>query len=402
MSFDPHAFKALFPGLARPGLRYLDNAASAQMPAFAAEALRHHELHCRANVHRGNHRLAEMADEAYALARAQAGAYLNAPADEIIFTAGATAALNLAAYALSETLQAGDEALLSVAEHHSNLLPWRQAASRKGLVLRFLPVDGEGRIDMKPLDSLVGPRTRAIAITQASNVTGAITDLTALARLAHARDIPLLLDGAQAAPHGPVDPRALGASLYALAGHKCFGPMGIGVLWGRRELLERLPPFLVGGGMVGHVSLEAASWAGPPRRFEAGTPPVGGAVALGATLAWLKGLDWSAIQAHETALARRLLAGLQGLEGVRLYGPPEVKDRLPVFSMAMEGAHPHDVCQVLDRKGLALRGGHHCAEPLMAAFGVDALFRASLAPYNDETDIDALLAGLGEAKRILL
>jgi cysteine desulfurase/selenocysteine lyase len=402
MSFDVRSFKALFPGLDDPSLIYLDSAATAQMPAFAADAMRAHELHARANVHRGNHRLAEKAGEAYDLARRRAAAYLKAEPSEIVFTAGATAALNLAAFALTDDMQAGDEVLLSVAEHHSNLLPWQQAARRKGLVLKFLGVTEYGRIDLSRLDALLTPRAKAIAITQASNVTGAVTDLGPLASAAKSFGIPLLVDGAQGAPHGPADPRRLGADLYALAGHKCFGPMGIGVLWGKPELLEKLPPFQTGGGMVGHVSLEGASWAKPPARFEAGTPPVAAAVGLGVTLDWLKGLDWPAIFAHQRSLAERLLAGLAAIKGVRLYGPASAQDRVPVFSMALEGAHPHDVCQVLDRRGLALRGGHHCAEPLMTALGVEALFRASLAPYNGESDIDALLEGIGEAKRVLL
>lgn len=407
MNFDLAAFKAEFPILARPGgggapLHYLDNAATAQCPERVIEAVARHERENRGNIQRGTHHLAERALEAYENARAACGRYLNAPAEEIVFTGGATAALNLIAHGLGEGLKAGDEVLLSVAEHHSALLPWQEVRRRKGIELRFLPVTRDGRLDLSRLADLVGPRTKVIALTHASNVTGAVSELAPVIEAASAFGAILVLDGAQRAPHGPLDLQALGCDFYALAGHKCFGPNGVGVLWGRRALLERLPPLLVGGGMVGHVELQHSTFGPPVRRFEAGTPPIAQAVGLGAALDWLGALPWPAIHAHLADLSRRLLDGLAAFNDLRLCGPRDLANRLPVFAFDLAGAHPHDVCQILDRSGVALRGGHHCAQPLMAAFGVEALSRASLAPYNDQADIDALLKGLDQARRILL
>ncbi|GAB4180936.1 MAG: cysteine desulfurase [Rhodocyclaceae bacterium] len=392
------ALRAAFPLLAaNPGLHYLDNAATAQICAAALDAVVRHETRCRANVLRGTHRLAEAADAAYRAARASAARFLGAAdAQEIVFTSGATASLNLLAHSLGETLREGDEILLSVAEHHANLLPWQRLRSR-GIRLRFLPIDGEGRLDLTRLPELVGERCRLIALTHCSNVTGAITDLPPVVAAAKAAGALVALDGAQAVQHGPVDVHALGVDFYAFSGHKCFGPNGIGVLWGRREALEALPPFLTGGGMVTHVDLEGASWAEVPRRFEAGTPPIAQAVALGAALEWMMTLSWSAIRAREASLAARLIEALARLPGVRLLGPQGTQARAPIVSFHAEGIHPHDLVQMLDEGDVAVRGGHHCARPLMAALGVDACTRASLALYNDVSDIDALLEAMARA-----
>lgn len=403
MTFAAAALRAEFPLLAAAAdLHYLDNAATGQLYGGALDALVRHETTARANVQRGTHRLAEAADAAYAAARRQAARFLNAAdPDEVIFTSGATAALNLVAHAFGARLRPGDEVVVSSAEHHSNFLPWQALRDRTGIALRVLPVTPDGRIDVAALPDCVGERCRLIAVTHASNVTGAVTDVAAIVAAARAVGARVLLDGAQRVQHGPVDVAALGVDFYAFSGHKCFAPMGIGVLWGRRELLEEMPSFLTGGGMVARVGVERSSFAGLPHRFEAGTPPVAQAVALGAALAWMGDLPWARIHAHEADLARRLVAGLASLPGLRLIGPADWRDRLPIVSFDIAGLHPHDVCQVLDESGVALRGGHHCAQPLMAAFCIEGASRASIALYNTEADIDALLAGLAEAIDIL-
>jgi len=400
---SPSDARAAFPLLAHdPGLHYLDNAATSQLCAAALDALVRHETTCRANVLRGTHRLAEAADAAYREARAAVARFLGGvSADEIVFTSGATASLNLLAHSLGATLAEGDEVLVSVAEHHSNLVPWFMLRERRGIVLRVLPVTAGGRIDLARLPQAMGPRLRLIALTHCSNVTGAVTALAPLVAAAKAAGALVALDGAQAVQHGPVDVRALGVDFYAFSGHKCFGPNGVGVLWGRREVLERMPPFLVGGGMVDRVELTGASWAAPPRRFEAGTPPIAQAVGLGAALDWMTELPWAAIRAREARLTRRLIDGLEPLPGVRILGPRDDAARAPIVSFDVEGVHPHDLVQVLDERDVAVRGGHHCARPLMAALGVEACTRASLALYNDEADVDALIEALAHALRLL-
>jgi cysteine desulfurase/selenocysteine lyase len=402
MSFDPTAFKKEFPLFAAwPELHYLDNAAIGQTPLAVLNAVRDFEITSRANVQRGSHALAERASEAYEGARGAVARYLNAEADEIIFTSGATAALNLAAYALAENMSPGETVVLSQAEHHSALVPWLRLRESKGVELRFIPLAEDGRLDLSKLDGLLDKGCKVIAVTLASNVTGAITEIAPLRAAAQATGARLLLDAAQAAPHGPLDVKALGCDLLALAGHKCFAPTGVGALWGRAELLAELPPLLSGGGMIGHVSLEGASFADPPRRFEAGTPPIAQAIGLGAALDWLSKLDWASLHRHMHGLTRAAIDGLSDLPGLKIIGPKDMKDRLPVISFAIENIHPHDVCQIADRFGVALRGGHHCAQPLMERFGLFGVTRASLAPYNDEKDIAALLTAIAEAQRIL-
>ncbi len=403
MSFDAAALRGEFPLLAQmPSLHYLDSAATGQIHRSALEAVIHHETRCRANVLRGSYRLAEAADEAYERARAQAARFLNAAsADEIVFTSGTTASINLVARSFGDTLGPGDEIILSPAEHHSNLLPWQMLRERKGVALRFLPLTREGRIDSAALPGLISERCRLVAVTHASNVTGALTDVAPIVAAARAAGARVLLDGAQRAPHGPVDVRALGVDFYAFSGHKCYGPTGVGVLWGRREVLARMPPCFGGGGMVGAVTLEGSDYADPPRRFEAGTPPIAQAVGLGAALEWMGALPWSAIHAHQQALLRRLLEGLRQIPGLRLLGPEDCDNRLPVVSFELAGLHPHDVCQVLDRHDVALRGGHLCAQPLLRHFGAESACRASLAPSSTAADIEALLAALDDAIRVL-
>jgi len=405
MTLDMAALRARFPILKRQirgrTLRYLDNAATAQMPDVVLDAVREHDALHRANVHRGVHKLAEEATEAYEAARDAVAAWLNASRDEIVFTSGATAALNLAAQSWSQSLAAGDEILLTELEHHANIVPWQLAAERRGLVLRAIPATEDGRLDLAALPDLVGPRTRMIAATHVSNVTGAITDVAALVAAARGCGARVLLDGSQRAPHGPVDVQALGVDFYVFTGHKLFAPTGIGALWARREILAEMPPLLGGGEMIRRVTLARSTYADPPRRFEAGTPPITQAIGLGAAIRWLAGLDWDAIAAHELSLTQRLLDGLETIAPVRVIGPTGLQQRLGVISFDVHGAHPHDIAQLLDAAGIACRGGHHCAQPLMDRFDLPGTTRASIALYNDIADIDALLTALDAAIRHL-
>jgi cysteine desulfurase/selenocysteine lyase len=383
---------------ANPGLHYLDSAATAQIHRSALDAVVRHETHSRANVLRGSHRLAEAADQAFESARRSVARFLNAnSAEEVVFTSGATAALNLVACAFGATLQAGDRVLISVAEHHSNFLPWQMLRDRAGIALDILPAGVNGELDLATLPQLVTDRTRLIAVTQCSNVTGAWTDVAAIVAAARAVDARVLLDGAQAVQHGPQDVQALGVDFYAFSGHKAFAPNGIGVLWGRAGVLAHMPPFLGGGGMIDEVTVQASTWAAPPRRFEAGTPPIAQAVGLAAALDWMMALDWATIHAREARLCEQMIEGLLRIPGLRLLGPVGFARRAPIVSFDIAGLHPHDVCQVLDHHGLALRGGHHCAQPLLAALGVDACSRASLALYNDAADVAALLDAVAAA-----
>jgi cysteine desulfurase/selenocysteine lyase len=387
--------RARFPALGG-GRHLLDNAAMAQMPDIAIEAMRIHDSSARANVRRGLHDPARDADIAFEAARAVVARFLSADPAEVVFTGGCTAALNLAAAALTDTLAPGDEVVVSLLEHHSNLLPWLAAARRKGLVVRRIPVTADGRLDAAP----IGPRTRVVAVTLASNVTGAVTGLPAIAKAAHDVGAVVVADAAQLVPHGPLDAAATGADLLAFSGHKAFGPTGIGVLWGRRALLERLEPPWTGGGMVAGIDGDDFQCLPPPARFEAGTPPVTQAIGLAAALDWLMTLDWNAIAAHEAALAARLLDGLAARPEISLVGPRTA--RLPLVSFTAAGAHPHDIAQLLADRGIAVRAGHHCARPLADALGLaEGCVRASLALYNDAADVDALLAGLDAALEAL-
>ncbi len=404
MSFDLKALRAEFPllMLAKPPLHYLDNAATSQIYRGGLKAMADHDMFQRANIMRGIHRLAEAATMAYEDARARAAHFLNAASpDEVVFTSGATGALNMVAHSFGDTLQPGDEVIISLAEHHSNLVPWQLLRERRGIVLRFLPLTPDGRIDLAALPELLTPRCRLIALTHCSNVTGAITNVASVVAAARGIGARVLLDGAQQVQHGPVDVQALDIDFYAFSGHKCYGPNGIGVLWARREVLDAMPPFLAGGGMVGDVTPAGSTFARPPQRFEAGTPPIAQAVGLGAVLTWLSMLPWDAIHAHENELLQRLLAGLAGRPDVRILGPTDIEARHPVVSFDIAGLHPHDVCQVLDRHGVALRGGHHCAQPLIRHFGLDGVNRASIAMYNTQADIDALLNGLDDVSAVL-
>lgn len=392
----------IFAARPRP-FHYLDSAATGQICAAAFAALERVETTARANVKRGVYRLADEATQAFELARARIAAYLGAPrAEEVVITSGTTAALNIAAHGLASRLREGDEILLTAAEHHSNIVPWQLAAARVGARLRAIPVGPDGRLDLDRLDELVGPRTRVVAVTHVSNVTGAVTDLGRIVEAARTVGATVVVDGAQRVPHGPVDVQALGCDLYACSGHKLFAATGAGALWIRRELAEELPPFLGGGEMIRRVTLEGSTFAPPPHRFEAGTPPIGPAIAMGAAAAWLATLDWQRLAEQEAALTARLLAGLAAIPGVRILGPSGTQARCGLVSFTLDDVHPHDICQMLDRHGVCLRGGHHCAQPLHSALGAEASVRASLALYNDAADIDALLGGLEDCIRRLV
>lgn len=403
MTFDPLRIKAQFPLLMNPPggrLHYLDSAATMQTPQAVLDAVVAHETTARANVKRGVYRLSEAATAAYAEARVRVARYLNADPGEVIFTSGTTSAVNLAALSLGASMKEGDEIVLSVAEHHSNLVPWMMLKERRGVTLKFIPVADDGRLDLGALGTLVTARCRLIAVTQCSNVTGAVTDLGPVAAAARGVGARLLVDGAQGAPRGPQDMKSLGADFYAFSGHKCFAPNGIGVLWGRRELLESMPPAWGGGGMIGRVTEAGFTSAPPPERFEAGTPPIAQAVGLAAALDWFSAQDCRAAEAHETALAARAIAGLKSIWGARILGPEDTAARIGVVSFDLAGVHTHDVAQVLDGHNVAVRAGHHCAQPLMDRFGLTGVTRASLAPYNTADDIDALLEGVAEARKL--
>lgn len=405
MSFDVVSVRRQFPILSeiidgRP-VHYLDNGASAQTPIAVLDAVRAYETTSRANVLRGVHRLAERATEGYETARVQVAGFLGVPPMEIVFTGGCTAAINLVAYSYGSLLKAGDRILLSELEHHSNIVPWQLLRQRSGVELDMIPVTVDGRIDLEQLPKLITSRTRLISLAHVSNVTGALVDVRAVVDAARSVGAKVMLDGAQRAPHGPIDLPSLGVDFYVFAGHKAFGPNGIGVLWAKPELLEAMPPFHGGGSMIGRVTFDVTTWAPPPRRFEAGTPPIGQAIGLGAACKWMSALDWPNAHAHEMALVQRVMDGLQAIDGAQLFGPASLQNRYPVVSFQLDGVHPHDVAQTLDSFGVAVRAGHHCAQPLMDRFDLDGTTRVSIAPYNDNSDIDALLTGVKHAAKTL-
>jgi cysteine desulfurase/selenocysteine lyase len=405
MNFDVVGVRRQFPILSeiidgRP-VHYLDNGASAQTPLAVLDAVRTYETTGRANVLRGVHRLAERATESYEHAREQVASFLGVQPMEIVFTGGCTAAINLVAYSYGQLLKAGDRILLSELEHHSNIVPWQLLRQRSGVELDMLPVTTDGRIDLDALSKLVAPKTKLISLAHVSNVTGALLDVRQVVEAAKAVGAKVMLDGAQRAPHGPLDLPALGIDFYAFAGHKAYGPNGVGVLWAKPELLDAMPPFMGGGSMIGRVTLAETTWAPAPRRFEAGTPPIGPAIGLGTACQWMAALDWTAAHDHEMGLVQRLMDGLQKIDGTQILGPASLQNRYPVVSFMLEGVHPHDVAQMLDSFGVAVRAGHHCAQPLMDRFDLDGTTRVSMAPYNDNTDIDALLTGVRHAAKTL-
>lgn len=399
-TFDYRAARAQFPILQRTvngrPLVYLDSAASAQKPQAVIDAMVGSMTGSYANVHRGLHTLANETTDAYEAARRTVARFINAPLEGVIFTKGATEAINLVAASFGLSLQAGDEIVVSELEHHANLVPWHFLRERKGVVLKFVPVLDDGSLDMQAFHSLLGPKTKLVALTHMSNVTGAITDVETIVQAAHAAGALVLLDGAQGIVHAGVDVQALGCDFYAFSGHKLYGPTAIGVLYGRPDILKDLPPYQGGGEMIGVVSMEAITYADSPHRFEAGTPPIIEAIGLAAAMEWLSGYDRAAVAAHEHALYERAVAGLEGQNWLRILGDAPGKGA--VLSFTVEGAHAHDVAQILDRYGVAVRAGTHCAEPLMRRFGVTSGARASFALYNTPEEADAFVDALLKAR----
>ncbi|MFO1125557.1 MAG: cysteine desulfurase [Methylocystis sp.] len=381
-------------------LAYLDNAASAQKPRQVIERLAQFYEHEYANVHRGLHYLANASTEAYEGARETVRRFLNAQsADEIIFTRGATEALNLVAASLGEAhIGEGDEIILSVMEHHSNIVPWHFLRERKGAVLKWLEVDDDGRIDLEAFEKLLTKRTKIVTLSHMSNVLGAPTPIADVARIAHTHGVPLCVDGSQGAVHLDVDVQTLDADFYVLTGHKLYGPTGIGVLYGKRKWLETLPPYAGGGEMIETVTRDTVTYNAPPQRFEAGTPPIAQAVGLGAALDYMERLGRRAIRAHESGLTAYAHQRLSQIEGLRIYG--QAPDKGPIVSFDMAAAHAHDIATVIDRSGIAVRAGTHCAMPLLARFGVTSTCRASFALYNTREEIDRLAEALDKARSL--
>ncbi len=403
-SLDVAALRAEFPILSREAygkpLVYLDNAASAQKPRAVIDAMTRAMEGSYANVHRGLHLLANETTAAFEAARETARAFMNAAStEEIIFTSGGTDAVNLVANAIGQAIQPGDEIVLSVMEHHSNIVPWHFLRERKGAVLKWVDVSDDGEIDLKALAAHVTRRTKIVAVTHMSNVLGAPTRARALADIAHGVGAQILFDGCQAAVHGRIDVRAIDADFYVMTGHKLYGPTGIGVLYGKKAALAALPPFKGGGEMIDQVALDFVTYNDPPHRFEAGTPPILEAIGLGAALNWMTGKGLEAIAAHEAALLAHAMDELKKLNFVRVYGASP--DKGPIIAFAVEGAHPHDVAAILDRQGVAVRAGHHCAQPLMKRLGVSATARASFAAYNTHADVEALIKGLKKTHMML-
>ncbi|MDO8411353.1 MAG: cysteine desulfurase [Phenylobacterium sp.] len=400
MAFDVEAARAQFPILQRrvngKPLVYLDSAASAQKPRAVISAMTGAMEHSYANVHRGLHTLANETTEAYEAARRSVAAFINADEGEVVFTKGGTEAINLVAAGLARTLSAGDEILLTQMEHHANIVPWHFLRERLGVVLRFVPVTDTGELDLDAFRQMLGPRTRIVAFSHMSNVLGTVNPATDLTRMAHEAGALVLVDGCQSIVHQPVDVKAIDADFYVFSGHKLYGPTGIGILYGKAERLAALPPYQGGGEMIGQVTEEAITYADPPHRFEAGTPPIIEAIGLGAAIEWLNGLDRPAIAAHEARLYDRMMEGLAGANWLRVIG--EAPGKGAILSFMMEGAHAHDVAQILDRYGVAVRAGTHCAEPLMRRFGVTSSARASIALYNTEADIDAFVQSLSKTQ----
>ena len=400
-SFDVEAVRAEFPILSREvhgkPLIYLDSGASAQKPKAVIDAMVQAMEGSYANVHRGLHTLANETTDAYERARESVRRFINAPSvNEVVFTKGATEAINLVASSYGLSLKAGDEIVVSQMEHHANLVPWHFLRERQGLVLKFVPVLDDGRLDMDAYRALLGPKTKMVALTHMSNVLGTINPVKEIIEAAHAAGVPVLLDGAQGIVHAPVDVQALDVDYYVFSGHKLYGPTGIGVLYGKAERLAALPPYQGGGEMIGTVTEEAITYADPPHRFEAGTPAIVEAVGLGAAVEWLEKLDRKAVAAHEAAVYQRVRQGLQGANWLTEIGQAPGKGS--IFSFTVAGAHAHDIAQILDRYGVAVRAGTHCAEPLMRRFGLTSSARASFALYNTLDEADSFVEALIKAQ----
>ncbi|TLW94891.1 cysteine desulfurase [Saccharomonospora piscinae] len=413
--WDVTAVRADFPILSRTvrdgkPLVYLDSGATSQRPTPVLDAERRFVETSNSAVHRGAHQLAEEATDAYEHARATIAAFVGVSAGEVVFTKNATEGINMVAYAMSNAATAGpeaarfavgpgDEIVVTEMEHHANLVPWQQLCQRTGATLRWFGVTEDGRLDLSNIDELITERTKVVALAHQSNVLGTVNPVETVTRRAHEQGALVVLDACQSVPHFGVDFAELGVDFAVFSGHKMLGPSGIGVLYGRRSLLEAMPPFLTGGSMIELVRMEGSTFAPPPQRFEAGVPMTSQAVGLGAAVDYLNALGMDRIAAHEHALAERALEGLRALPGVRIVGPEDTTDRGATVAFVVDDVHPHDVGQVLDSLGIAVRVGHHCAWPLHRACGIPASVRASFYLYNEHSEVDTLVAGVREAQR---
>ncbi len=381
-------------------LVYLDNAATTQKPQAVIESLDRYYRAENANIHRGVHYLSQLATEAYEAAREKVARFLNAASSrEVVFVRGTTEGINLVAQTFARSVvRPGDEILITGMEHHSNIVPWQLLAEQTGAVLRVAPLTDAGELDFDGFERLLGERTRLVSVVHLSNALGTINPVRRITAAAHARGIPVLVDGAQSAPHLGVDVQALGCDFFVFSGHKLFGPTGIGVLYGREALLERMPPWQGGGDMISSVSFERSTWAGLPAKFEAGTPHIAGAIGLGTAIDWLSAIGLDAVAAHEDELLSYATAAVGRIPGVTLIGT--AREKASILSFSLGSVHAHDIGQVLDLEGIAIRAGHHCAQPVMQRFGVAATARASFALYNTAAEVDALVAGLGTVRRV--
>lgn len=405
MSFDVDSFRAQFPVLEREvygkPLVYLDNAASVQKPRVLIDETARLMSSSYANVHRGLHALSNEVTQGFEDARETVRSYLGAAStDEIIFTMGGTDAINLVAYSLGVSeIGEGDEIILTEMEHHSNIVPWHFLRERKGAVLKWLDVDEDGNIDLDAYRAMFTERTKLVAVTAQSNVLGTFTPLKDLAAIAHEHGALILIDGCQHAVHGPVDVEALGVDFYVMTGHKAYGPTGVGVLYGRKSVLDRMPPYRGGGEMIDIVEKDRITYNEPPHRFEAGTPPILEAIGFATSLHWLREQDIEGLRAHERALTEHATEALRSTNFATLYGTAANKG--PVVAFNLGGAHPHDVSTIIDRSGVAVRAGHHCCQPLMTKLGVSATARASFAAYNTHDEVDALVDACAKAHNML-
>ena len=379
-------------------LVYLDNGATTQKPASVIEAERRFYLESNANIHRGVHWLSQHSTDLYENARESVRRFLNAArAEEIVFTRGTTEAINLVAQSWGRaTLKAGDEIVLTTMEHHSNIVPWQLLCEQTGAVLKVAPINDRGELEMDAFNALLGPRTRLVAVAHVSNALGTVNPVATIVERAHAVGALVLVDGAQAVAHQPVDVQALGCDFYAFSAHKLYGPTGIGALYARYDVLRAMPPWQGGGDMIRTVSFERSTWAEAPQRFEAGTPNIAGAIGLAAAIEYVESIGMERIAAHEQALLAHATEAVQCLPGVRLIGT--AADKAGILSFMIDGVHPHDLGTILDVEGIAIRAGHHCAMPVMTRFGIPGTARASFALYNDERDVSALVAGIRKAQ----